>query len=392
MEPSTQQLRDAEAARAAELTAQREARARAEQALADEQRLSAERLSAMAQLRQAEDLTAAAADRLELLSMRRAEAEQRLRERADALRPVLPLIQRLSLFPAETLLAAPADPEDRMRGIIVLRGLSRQLEAEAAALKRDEAALADAKRAVLAEAPKFQALLAEQIRRSAVLDRGIETARLARAEATREAEAAATRAATEAGRAENLRAMLAALEARRKAEEARARDEAARAERRRQTEAAEAAKQKAAALAQATGPGTLAPQTQPRGQMTSPVGGRVVRQWGEATEAGPANGVSYQAPPAARVVAPCQGRVVFADRFRSYGLLTIIDCGGGYHMVLSGFDRLDARAGQAVAAGEPLGAMAAWNPAAGAPAPSLYVELRQDGQPVNPTPWLRPGG
>lgn len=391
-EPTPQQLRDSEAARAAELATQREARARAEQAQAEEQRLVAERLAAMARLRQAEDLTAAAAERLEQLGAQRADAERRLRDRAQALRPLLPLVQRLSLFPAETLLAAPADPEDRLRGIIVLRALSRQLEAEAVALKRDEAAVTTAERSILAESPKFQAFLAAQAERAAELDRGIDAARQARADAAREAEAAATRAATEAGRAENLRAMLAALEARRKAEEARAREEALRAERRRQAEAAEAAKQKAAALAQTAGPDTLAPQAQPRGQMTAPVSGRVVRGWGEPTEAGPANGVSYQAPPTARVVAPCKGRVVFADRFRSYGLLTIIDCGGGHHMVLSGFDRLDTRAGQAVTAGEPLGVMPNWNPAAGGKAPSLYVELRQDGQPVNPTPWLRPGG
>ena len=85
--------------------------------------------------------------------------------------------------------------------------------------------------------------------------------------------------------------------------------------------------------------------------------------------AGPATGISYRAPPAARVVALCSGRVVFAAPFRSYGLLLIVDCGGGYHAVLAGFDRLDVKVGQTVAAGEPVGVMPGWEPgASGQPA------------------------
>lgn len=389
--PTPQQLRDAERARVAEEAASKDAAARAQRAAAEEQKLAAERIAAANRLRQAEGLTAEAAERLDQLTARRRQAEQRLAERAEAMQPLLPLIQRLSMFPAETLLAVPADPEDRLRGLIVLQALSRQLETEAAALRQDQAALLAAIREIEAEAPKYAALLAEQARQAAELDRQIAAAQSHRHAAEAEADAAAKRAATEASRADNLRAALAALEARRKAEEAKAREEALRAERRKQAAEAEAARQRAAALAPTTGTGTMQPQTSARGQMMAPVAGRVVRAWGESTDTGPASGVSYQAAPTARVVAPCKGRVVFADRFRSYGLLTIVDCGGGYHMVLSGFERLDTRAGQPVQAGEPIGVMPAWDPAANARRPSLYVELRQDGQPVNPAPWLRPG-
>jgi septal ring factor EnvC (AmiA/AmiB activator) len=391
-EPTPQQLREAERVRAAEAEAAREAAARAERAAAEEQKLAAERIAAASRLREAEGLTAEAAERMEHLTARKHDAERRLAERAAAMQPLLPLIQRLSMFPAETLLAVPADPEDRLRGLIVLRSLSRQLETEAAALREDQAALLEALRALEAEAPKFAALLAEQARQAAELDRQIATAQAQRRDAEAEADAAAKRAASEAARADNLRSALAALEARRKAEEARAREEALRAERRKRAEEAEAARQRAAALAPTTGAGTMQPQAGARGQLLAPVSGRVVRAWGEATDSGPASGVSYQAAPTARVVAPCKGRVVFADQFRSYGLLTIVDCGGGYHMVLSGFERLDTRAGQAVQAGEPIGVMPAWDPAAGGRRPSLYVELRRDGQPVNPAPWLRSGG
>jgi septal ring factor EnvC (AmiA/AmiB activator) len=79
---------------------------------------------------------------------------------------------------------------------------------------------------------------------------------------------------------------------------------------------------------------------------------------------------------------------VFAGPFRSFGLLLIVDCGGGYHFVLAGFDRLDVSVGRQVQAGEPVGVMADWNPARPGDRSTLYVELRHDGVPVNPSPWL----
>ncbi len=84
--------------------------------------------------------------------------------------------------------------------------------------------------------------------------------------------------------------------------------------------------------------------------------------------------------------------MVFAAPFRSYGLLLIVDCGGGYHTVLAGFERLDVKVGQSVAAGEPVGVMPNWEPGAAGDRPALYLELRRDGQPVNPAPWLRAKG
>jgi septal ring factor EnvC (AmiA/AmiB activator) len=80
---------------------------------------------------------------------------------------------------------------------------------------------------------------------------------------------------------------------------------------------------------------------------------------------------------------------VFAGPFRSFGLLVILDCGGGAHFVLAGMDRLDVEVGRAVRAGEPVGVMAGWDPQAAGPRPALYVELRRGEQTVDPAPWLR---
>jgi septal ring factor EnvC (AmiA/AmiB activator) len=80
--------------------------------------------------------------------------------------------------------------------------------------------------------------------------------------------------------------------------------------------------------------------------------------------------------------------VDFAGPFRSYGQLLIVNCGAGYHFVLAGMDRLDVQLGRPVQAGEPVGVMPGWDPRAPGDRPALYVELRHDGQPVNPAPWI----
>lgn len=387
-----QQIEQAEKARAAEQAAQTVASARAAAAEAEARRLAADRIAAAARLRQAEDATAEAAVRMDNLAAQRRAAQASLDARAETMQPLLPLIERLSLFPAETLLAVPGQPEDTLRGVLVLRGLATELGQEAVGLRHEQAQLAAATQALQSEAPRLAAAEAQQQQEAAALDRQITAAQASQREAEGEAGAAAQRAANEAGRAETLRGVLGELEAQRKAEAARAQEEAVRAEREKHAEAAAAARQRKAALNRPTGAGTIASTAQPRGQLTAPVAGTVFRSWGDPTDGGPATGISYHAPPAARVVSLCSGRVDFAAPFRSYGLLLIVDCGGGYHAVLAGFEKLDVKVGQPVAAGEPVGSMPNWRPGASGDRPALYVELRHDGQPVNPAPWLSASG
>jgi septal ring factor EnvC (AmiA/AmiB activator) len=383
-------LRDAERLNAQQLAARKEAADRAARAAADSQRLAQQQVDAAAKLRQAEAATAVAAAQMDALGEQRRQAEQRVQTRAAALQPLLPLIERLSLYPAETLLAVPAPPDAALRGVLVLQGLSRQMEIETEALRRDQAAVDAAADALRKEAPHLAAAEAEQKRQADALDQQIANAHADQAAAEAQESQAASQAAAAAGRMASLRAALAALDAQRRADAAKAREEAARAERQKNAAEAQAARDREAVAARPTGAGTIASGAGPRGQLQPPVIGVVVKSFGEQTDGGPATGVSYNAPPGAHVISPCGGRVVFAQSFRSYGLLLIVDCGGGFHVVLAGFDRLDVKLGQSLVAGAPVGVMPTWEPGSDAHRPALYVELRHDGAPVNPAPWLRP--
>jgi septal ring factor EnvC (AmiA/AmiB activator) len=135
--------------------------------------------------------------------------------------------------------------------------------------------------------------------------------------------------------------------------------------------------------------------------LVMPARGRVVRLYGQRDDDGASSkGISISTRAAAQVVAPYDGRIAYAGTFRSYGQILIIEHGGRYHTLLAGVDRIDAVVGQWVLAGEPIGVMSGGSTAAAAGAstsdsageaqghPELYLELRRNGQPINPLPWL----
>lgn len=169
---------------------------------------------------------------------------------------------------------------------------------------------------------------------------------------------------------------------------------------------AAAKKGKAAALAKADAAVQLAPP-QPggmaaniafgnsQGLLPMPVQGKLMVKFGEAGSDGAASrGIHIETRPGAQVVSPCDGTILYAGPFRSYGQLLIIDPGGGYHIVIAGMDRIQVTQGQSVLVGEPVATMGA-EPRSGdktASRPTLYVEFRRDQQTIDPAPWWSAGG
>ncbi len=343
------------------------------------------RLQTAAEVREADRAVNDAAQRVVALEAQHRAAQARLDERAAALAPLLPLAERLAMYPAETLLAVPVPPAEAVRGLAVLHGLMRTVEREAAAVRGELANVEAAQRELDSALPQLRAAQAAQRLKAATLDRQMEAARALRARTEDAAAEEARRAAAEATRAESVGAALETMEAARTRAEQQLKRDAERAAAQRRSVALSLAQKRAAEVAAPRGPGVALSGA------VLPVVGPVVRRWGEATDAGPARGMAFRSPPNGRVVSPCAGRVAFAGPFRSYGVLVILDCGGKYHFVLAGLDRLDVDAGVAVRPGDPLGSMPDWDPALNGRRPALYVELRHDGDPVDPAPYLRPG-
>ena len=124
-----------------------------------------------------------------------------------------------------------------------------------------------------------------------------------------------------------------------------------------------------------------------------PVNGRKIREFGGSDGAGGAEkGISLATKAGAQVTTPCDGWVVYAGPFRSYGQLLILNAGGGYHVLIAGMERISVNIGQFVLTGEPVATMGATSQVASilattASQPVLYVEFRKDGTPIDSGPW-----
>jgi murein DD-endopeptidase MepM/ murein hydrolase activator NlpD len=83
--------------------------------------------------------------------------------------------------------------------------------------------------------------------------------------------------------------------------------------------------------------------------------------------------------------ASASGRVVRAERFGSYGLAVDIDHGRGILTRYAHLSRIHVAVGDRVEAGERIGAMGSTGRSTGT---HLHYEVRIDGRPVNPRPFL----
>jgi septal ring factor EnvC (AmiA/AmiB activator) len=121
----------------------------------------------------------------------------------------------------------------------------------------------------------------------------------------------------------------------------------------------------------------------------APTTGRISRSFGVREAGGPAaQGATLSTRARAQVVSPAAGEVAYAGLFRSYGQVLILNLDGGYALVLAGMDSTRARVGDTVQAGQPIGEMGISD----TPAPELYVEVRRNGQPIDPARWLNARG
>jgi len=130
-----------------------------------------------------------------------------------------------------------------------------------------------------------------------------------------------------------------------------------------------------------------------KGLFAFPVNGRKIREFGGSDGSGGVEkGISLTTKAGAQVTTPCDGWVVYAGPFRSYGQLLILNAGGGYHVLIAGMERISVNIGQFVLTGEPVATMGSTSQVASilattASQPVLYVEFRKDGTPIDSGPW-----
>ncbi|MBR0682401.1 M23 family metallopeptidase [Roseomonas eburnea] len=98
-------------------------------------------------------------------------------------------------------------------------------------------------------------------------------------------------------------------------------------------------------------------------------------------------GVDIRAPIGSAVRAASGGTVVFAGRYYAYGIMLEIEHQDGTRARYAHLARIDrdVRVGERIMAGQVIGAVGRTGRSTG---PHLHVELRRDGRPTDPWPWL----
>jgi septal ring factor EnvC (AmiA/AmiB activator) len=98
------------------------------------------------------------------------------------------------------------------------------------------------------------------------------------------------------------------------------------------------------------------------------------------------SGVDFAAQAGLPVRSVARGVVRFAGWFRGYGRIVILDHGDAYHTVSGHLDEIHVQVDDVVVAGQPIGTVGETGSLSG---PGLYFELRHNGAPIDPTPWLQ---
>lgn len=126
-----------------------------------------------------------------------------------------------------------------------------------------------------------------------------------------------------------------------------------------------------------------------KGKLPRPLQGKIRHKFGD-TRAGTNldwRGIDVSGPVGANVTAVFQGKVIFSDWLRGFGLIAIVDHGDGYMTLYGHADSLTKSAGDWVEGGEVL---AQAGNSGGGYEPGIYFELRHKGAVKNPKQWLTP--
>lgn len=141
-----------------------------------------------------------------------------------------------------------------------------------------------------------------------------------------------------------------------------------------------------------------------KGTLPLPVRGSVLRRFNESDAAGIRRpGLVIATGPAALVTTPWPATIRYRGPLLDYGNVMILEPAEGYLLVLAGLGQVFGETGDVLSAGAPVGLMAgtetegygagfvaAAQDGSGADRPeTLYMELREGAEPIDPAAWFR---
>jgi murein hydrolase activator len=366
-------------------------------AIADERRrLNQSLIASASRIRATEERIAAMEIHLRQLDGNEATIRKSLDGRRTQISEILAALQRMGRRPPPAVFVGAEDAIESLRAAMSLEAVLPQIRSEANKLQVELTDLAHVKAAKATEHGQLEAELADLAIMQKSMGSLIEERQTRQTEVEQAIAAERQRAVTLARQVDNLKDLIGKLEP---ANDGTKRGTRASTRAGDESKTANSAKPGLAALNDPARMGPAIAFVSAKGRLSLPVNGAKIREFGAPDGAGGnEKGISIATRPGAQVTAPCDGWVVYAAPYRSYGQLLILNVGGGYHVLLAGMERITVDPGQFVLTGEPVAVMgsgtrvasvsaAGSSSAIGSPQPVLYIEFRKDGTPVDSGPW-----
>jgi septal ring factor EnvC (AmiA/AmiB activator) len=354
----------------------------------DRSKLNAQLIDIAAQVRGVETRIGDAEARLRPLDSREQQIRSSLDSRRSEIVEVLAALQRAGRRTPPALLVRPEDALQSLRTAMLLGAVVPELRGRAEKLASDLGELVALRKAIATERDALgldrDKLKDDQVRLAALVD---ERQRKQNA-IEKDMEAEGARAITLSKQVDSLQGLIAKLEQDLKT--------AAKAAATASLKGSPVTPNGKPDLGALKDPARLSPAiafASAKGLLAFPVNGSKIRDFGGSNGSGGVEkGISLASRAGAQVTTPCDGWVVYAGPFRSYGQLLILNAGGGYHVLIAGMERISVNIGQFVLTGEPVATMGSTSQVASiiattASQPVLYVEFRKDGTPIDPGPW-----
>ncbi len=351
----------------------------------DRSQLNQQLIDIAAQVRGVETRIGDAEARLRPLDDREQQIRSSLDSRRSEIVEVLAALQRAGRRTPPALLVRPEDALQSLRTAMLLGAVVPELRARAVKLNGDLTELVTLRKTIATERDRLAAdrdkLKDDQTRLAALVDER----QRQQSSIEKDMEAEGARAIALSKQVDSLQGLIAKMEQDLKS--------AAKAAATASLQGAPAGKPNLKGL---NDPARLSPAiafASAKGLFALPVNGVKIRDFGGSNGSGGVEkGISLATRPGAQVTTPCDGWVVYAGPFRSYGQLLILNAGGGYHVLIAGMERISVNIGQFVLTGEPVATMGTTSQVASilatnASRPVLYVEFRKDGTPIDPGPW-----
>jgi septal ring factor EnvC (AmiA/AmiB activator) len=354
----------------------------------DRSKLNAQLIDVAAQVRGVEARIGDAEARLRTLDSREAQVRGSLDSRRSEIVEVLAALQRAGRRTPPALLVRPEDALQSLRTAMLLGSVVPELRSRAIRLADDLSELVALRKNIASERDHLAAdrdkLRDDQTRLAAFVDER----QRQQAAIEKDMEAEGARAIALSRQVDSLQGLIAKME-----QDLKSAAKAAATATLKGAPATVDGKPNVAAFKDPARKSPAIAFASARGLFALPVNGTKIRDFGGSDGAGGVErGISLATKAGAQVTTPCDGWVVYAGPFRSYGQLLILNAGGGYHVLIAGMERISVNIGQFVLTGEPVATMGTTPQVASilatnASQPVLYVEFRKDGTPIDPGPW-----